>query len=445
MQVRSCSHVWLALAATALALVTARHAGAASGDLDSSFGIGGKVTFDFAVSASMPDYANGRALARDGHGNVYVVGFAGPGDHEQCAIIKIDPNGQPISAFGQNGTVLINNGESTFCNGVAVDKNGNIFLEGQGSLNSKFGATVFELSSTGHPVTTFGSGGSAFIDFKAIGVGVPSGIAVDASDNVYITGTTDTAGTRDFIVVKLNAAGQPVSTFGTAGRVLVDFGTHADYGGGILMDTAGNVVLAGETDTASGASDMALVKLDSTGHLVTSFGTGGKTQVHITDRNSGYAAIAQDASGNLYASGYAAPDGQAPYLAVSKLDPNGHLITTFGDTGTRVLEPYGSSAYGLDVDSLGDVFVLGGVGAFTAIELDSAGRNVAEFGVNGVKNFCFTCDRDTPVALLLDGNTHVYVVGYTEPTSGPPEVIAVAKLNVSVPDKIFNNGFELTL
>jgi sugar lactone lactonase YvrE len=112
------------------------------------------------------------ALAIDGAGNLYVA------DNNNLRIRKITPAGVVTSVLGSNGLV-VNVGN---CLGVAVDGAGNIYASDQGLSNA-----IRKITPAG--VVTILAGG---VEGSADGVGgaarfrYPSGIAADASGNVYV-------------------------------------------------------------------------------------------------------------------------------------------------------------------------------------------------------------------------------------------------------------------
>src|SRR5262249_30129374 len=144
-----------------------------------------------------------------------------------------------------------------------------------------------------------------------------SGIAVDSSSNVYVTGYTSStdfptqgpvqaanAGINDAFVLKLNSAGTAFVYSTYLG------GSNNDYGYGIAIDSQGNAYVTGYTNSTNfptrsplqtanaGSSDAFVAKLDPTGSaLVYSTYLGGN------DIDYGL-SIGVDAGSNAYVTGY---------------------------------------------------------------------------------------------------------------------------------------------
>ena len=282
--------------------------------------------------------------------------------------------------------------------GVAVDIGGNVYVTGfsyatwngpasQTPLNSFSETFVFseivvlKLNAGGayqwH--TFYGAAGSA---------DVGSGIAVDASSNVYVTGySTATwnapgpttplnahSGVTDIVVLKLNTNGayQWHTFYGAV------TGISADYGTGIAVDGSGNVYVTGSsTDSWNGPGATAPLNAHSGVNediVVLKLNTNGAYQWHafygsITGVDLGL-AIAVDGGGNPYVTGYSTgtwdgPGATAPRnahsgggfydMTVFKLSTAGayQWHTFFGSAGVY------DAGTGIAVDSLGNQYVTG--------------------------------------------------------------------------------------
>jgi uncharacterized delta-60 repeat protein len=110
-----------------------------------------------------------------------------------------------------------------------------------------------------------------------------------------VSGTIEGSTTGfDFGVLRFNSDGTPDLTFGTGGVATVNFnGTSLDQVNALVLQPDGKVVLAGFTDAVS-VYDFALTRLDANGHLDTSFGTGG---IVMTDFGGGSYEIGNTVAG----------------------------------------------------------------------------------------------------------------------------------------------------
>ena len=213
----------------------------------------------------------GRGIAVDSSGNAYITGnttstdfpttspfqgaFGGGTGSGDDFVVKLNPQGTVAYS-----TYLGGSGNDQG-NGIAVDSLGNAYITGTTSstnfpranaLQNTFGggtsdAFVTELNATGSALiySTY-LGGS--------GADTANGIALDSSNNVYITGFTSsinfptrnalqgslgTGGSQNAFVTKLNAAGSALVYSTYLG------GNSSDTGSGIALDSANNAYVAG--------------------------------------------------------------------------------------------------------------------------------------------------------------------------------------------------------
>ena len=261
----------------------------------------------------------GEDIAVDSSGNVYITGgfretidFGG-GDVTSASssdifVLKLNSSGvfQWVKTYG--GT------SNEYGYDIALDSSGNTYITGTFLGTVDFGGGnitaavlidtfVIKTNSSGvfQWVKTYGGSASEF-GYR---------IAVDSSDNVYITGhftgTLDfgggnvtSVGNEDIFVLKLNSSGvfQWVKTYGD---------TSADFGYGIAVDSSSNVYITGYFNetvdfgggdiTSVGNQDIFVLKLNSSGvfQWVKTYGD--------TLSDWGY-GVAVDSSSNVYITGY---------------------------------------------------------------------------------------------------------------------------------------------
>lgn len=153
------------------------------------YGTSGKVekySSEGALLSSWPikdnsgSYQGNEGLTVDGSGNVYIT-------HRQ-GVWKFSPTGQFLKAIGTNGS---GDGQFRYPRGIADDSGNNIYVAEAGrkvdSSDPLYNTNrVQKLDSSGKWLLKWGTYGTGNSQFKH-----PYGVAVDSSNNVYVTDSTN--------------------------------------------------------------------------------------------------------------------------------------------------------------------------------------------------------------------------------------------------------------
>ncbi len=186
--------------------------------------------------------------------------------------------------------------------------------------------------------TGLASSASLFRTWGGSGNDVANAVALDSSQNIYLTGYTTSFGypfARLFLL-----------KYGSSGNLLLQetWGGQGDIGNDLAIDAAGNIFLVGSTSSfGNGSWDVVILKFNPQGQLVWQLAWGTKNY----DKASG---IALDPNGHIYITGL--EDGGIVFLL--KLDSNGTLIWQTAWNGSG--QDDGSD---LAVDASGNVYVAG--------------------------------------------------------------------------------------
>jgi sugar lactone lactonase YvrE len=147
-------------------------------------------------------------ISVDSSGNVYVA------DEVNDLVREIDPGGQVTTLAGvpgKGGTADGKGSKALFCypNGIAADASGNLFVADCATH------LIREIFIHGQVTTLAGSGDPGFADGKGSSAlfNHPSGLALDASGNVYV------ADQNNHMIRKLNPRGE-VTTLAGGGQAL---------------------------------------------------------------------------------------------------------------------------------------------------------------------------------------------------------------------------------
>ena len=123
------SKATLLLSLGALIALLAPHVSAAPGDLDPTFGTGGKVTTPIG---STNDQGNSVVVQSDG--KIVVAGYSGVGGNNDIALVRYTASGALDTSFGTGGKVTtpIGSGNDR-ANSVAVQNDGKILVTQSGT------------------------------------------------------------------------------------------------------------------------------------------------------------------------------------------------------------------------------------------------------------------------------------------------------------------------
>jgi DNA-binding beta-propeller fold protein YncE len=215
-------------------------------------------------------------LAVDGSGNVYATCDA-PQFAAQQDVLMLDENGgsNTVQKFTSSGSYLAQwgtegsgDGQFGYPTGVAVDASGNVYVADQGNCR------IQKFTSDGAYVTQWGTLGSGDGQFR-----YPYGVAVDASGNVCVA---------DYVnhrIQKFTSSGSYLTQWGTLGSGDGQFNLPS----GVAVDGGGNVYVADYYNHRIQA-------FTGSGVYITQWGTLGSGNGQFRYPHS----VAVDASGNVY-------------------------------------------------------------------------------------------------------------------------------------------------
>ena len=292
-------------------------------------------------------------------GNESLFGSAGFDSSENATI---------VGPWSNNGMITYDSGGSQIdsARAIAVGDAGNTYIAGYQQTNGS-DWTVRKYDAAGNLDTTWGDSDSGMVNYNSSGTNsdVAYGIAVDSAGNSYVAGYQGTNG-KDWAIRKYDSNGDLDTTWGDADSGMVTYnsgGALSDYAYAIVVDSNGNIYVAGHQGT--NGYDWAVRKYDANGDLDTTWGESDSGMVNYNSGGTNYDVaygIAVDSAGNIYVAGYQGTNGND--WAVRKYDANGDLDTTWGDSDSGMVT-YNSGGSQVDlaraitVDTTGSIYVAG--------------------------------------------------------------------------------------
>ena len=332
-------------------------------------GTGGHVTYFMAV-AIQPD---GKIIAS---GHFLESGGCGI---ERAFVVRLNTDGSLDAGFANNGTLeiiyeCVGTTAVSFANAIAIQANGKIVIAGSArkevfpEYSRDF--AVSRLNANGTFDTSFSGDGMATFavgseDDEAFGVAVNP-----VSGKILLAGySINPSGNKDFALLQVQQSGSIDTSFGFFGYVRTDFAGKTDQINSVLIQPDGKI-LAGGVATAAPLdlpdARFGLARYSSTGALDSTFGFGGKVTTNFTNWSDSISSIALQTDGKIVAAGSAVtPGGTYSNFAVARYLSNGAVDTSFSGDGKLTTDFVGGADFGrgLAIQSDGKILVVGYAGS----------------------------------------------------------------------------------
>ena len=330
-------------------------------------------------------------MALDSAGNIYVTGFSQNANSNLGYVtIKYAPNGNQLWASRYDSTNCPNASPS----GIVLDRSNNVIVTGS--------ALTVEYDSNGNQLWIAPYAGKA--------------LAVDAGGNVYVTGYS-----TNFNTVKLNASGSNVW-----------FASYVDYGPTlsqvICLDSNTNVYVAGSDDYAHSSGmgyfiQLAIIKYDSNGTQLWKALNDQSLTMGISAVQVG--GVALDNANNLYIVADFNPE--VVKFVTLMYSSNGAL-----DWTCYLTSDFASQSHGLAVESNRHVLVTGQLNYAYNPSLGTHSYCYGTFDVNANGNPAWTNDfpqlpfgSSAANAITIDRADNIYVTGYSPGTNSGNDIVTI--------------------
>ena len=438
------------LAGLALAIVSALTismvAQATIGDLDPTFGAGGKVTT--FVGNSNSD-ANAAAVQADG--KIVVAGIP--------LLVRYNNDGSLDTTFGTNG--IVNVSGIKYGVDVAIQPDGKILVTGQTNRNSVTFA-VARLNSNGSVDTRFGSNGIASRPSCNVGANdcnaTVHSIALGPNGKILVAGGDDCCQetSQSFDIVSYNSDG----SFDAMTTLYVG---HLNYLTTLVIQPDSKILLVGNSDPSPyvdyGDTSISFMRVsyatdpsDGTTHLLPDSSLGGNGGEIPSFGSAGFIdyAAALQKDGKIVAVGeYGCPlnyydcliNGGGYKFSLARFNSDGSLDTSFATNGLSITNISDSSDEDdyqpsrsdklLVIQPDGKIVAAGDTsdGHFFLARFNSNGSLDTTFGTNGEITTAFGTSDDHLHSIVLQSDGKIIAAGST--SNGTNTGIALARYVVA--------------
>lgn len=293
------------------------------------------------------------------------------------ALARLNSNGSLDPSFGRNGwTHLKFFDGSSKAYAVIVQEDGKILVGGYAQTDHGCFALA-RFNPNGDLDSSFGRGGLVIDERGGLGDHVYA-IALQADGKIVAAGTIGVnRKSGKFALARFNSEGDPDSTFGDEGLVIIELGGQNAWVNAIAVQDDGKIVAAGCLKNP--LEKFVLIRCDSDGNLDNTFGNGGIALAEFVEPKSCATSVALQKDDKILVAGWAGddvpdpnkmPEYNAPKptvlksaFALARYKADGCLDSNFGSDGMLTTEIGSSSdvASAVAVNSNGKIVAVEGI------------------------------------------------------------------------------------
>lgn len=407
-----------------------------AGDLDLNFNGTGYNRIDFYGNT---DVANDIAIQTDNKIIVAGVAFTASWNID-LKIIRLNEDGTVDASFGNEGTVsYAPQGLSYYeahAMAVTLQPDGKILVAG-GVLDNAaiFDVLIIRLNTDGTFDNSFGNNG-VLVTSLVSGNDMAQDVIVDAEGKILIAGTADNT---DFnvapMLARFNSDGSPDNTFGTNGFVQMPVEAMDNEFTSVCLQNDGKILASGHYSTVSWLYRTLLARYNADGSIDPTFAENGVSMLDVNGIDDEFFGMEINSKGEIIAGGFSNHSNTNFDMLLMKYDTNGLLVSTFGNNG--IVEFHHSDynvIYDLKIQPDDKIIVAGSIGEFAPGDNDWAllrfnddGTTDEDFGTDGLVLTQFFGEQDEAQSIEIVGNDKIYVGGKTLSSSDGIRDFTVAR------------------
>ncbi|MBI2448393.1 peptidoglycan-binding protein [Candidatus Microgenomates bacterium] len=267
----------------------------------------GALDASYATSGTLTAVSTGNAVGDpymvvNGGDNLYLLYYENISGPHKIYARKFNSSGVTVTSFGASGILEIASSTQALRDPVVVfggSENG--YVVWTEAANNDIYAKKF--STAGVLDTSFGTSGMATIT-TASNIQRKPALALDSSENMYIAWEDNRGADYSIYTKKFNSSGTLVSGFGTAGELATFDNSNNQFYPAIMTDATGDIYLAASDDRSTGNTkyDLYIRKFNSSGTRYNDYSPATADDVAISGESSSqeHPASATDSDNNVY-------------------------------------------------------------------------------------------------------------------------------------------------
>ena len=259
-----------------------------NGTLDTTFGTGGQVITNLGLSSEI------RSIALQSDGKIVAAGFLSNGANEDFAIVRYNSNGSLDTTFSGDGKLSTDLGSYDSIYSIALQSDGKIVATGVS--NDNFAIARYDTNGTLD--ASFDTDGKVTTNLGSIES--INSIAIQSDGKIVAAGYSGS----DFAIARYDTNGTLDASFDTDGIVTTDIASSDDGFNSVLLQSDGKIVAAGYTDNAGFSYLMAVARYNTDGSLDSTFNGDGIALTAVRSSDDSATAVAIQTDGNIVIAGY---------------------------------------------------------------------------------------------------------------------------------------------
>ena len=303
-----------------------------------------------------------------------LIGITTGHDWPWTVLVRLNESGSADPSFGGGEVILEKLRQLT---GIAVDRNGNLFLAGPAEYRYNYPEwsenRIYCLKNDGTPDSTFGVSGiytdgtlnENFSWTSGMRVFYLKSLLIDHNEKILWAGTEFNENNLDLRITRLSGDGKEDINFNSTGTVWINGNDSLRYpiaeqsaATSLIMDHSGRIIMAGYSrNTNEGIwpeiYDYCIVRLDTNGNPDLTFNNSGSKLIPALRDYPASSEIACDENNKILISGR-----RFNNYFVQRFNENGDPDTAFGSNSSVLFsDMYPSERVLIDIDPTGRIWL----------------------------------------------------------------------------------------